>query len=126
MKHLCGDLMTLHQLQQYMFDFSCKAGGYIELSIPRIYSFMRAIDEVIIKLLTCGYYDDFNKVFEKDSIRDRIKIFLDISQDFCCYVEMPLIRGPCALSYDYYLQGGGYLRNHYFLFGTPSQFRLRS
>jgi len=125
MKHYCIDLKTVHELQQYMFDFSCKAKGHIELSIPRIYSFMKAIDEVITKLLTCGYYDEFNKIFEKESVKDRIKIFLELSQDFYCYKEIPPIRGPCALAYDYYVSGGGYLRNHYFLFGTPSQFRLK-
>jgi len=34
------------------------------------------------------------------------------------------IRGPCALSYDFYLKGGGWLQNSHFLFGTPSQFKI--
>ena len=126
MKHRCMDMMPVHKLQKYIFDFSSKAGGYIELSIARIYSFKRLIDETITKLLAGVYYSEFEKHFQKESRMDRINAFLNISLNFFCYKVLPPIRGPCALSYDYYLQGGGYLRNHYFLFGTPSQFRLNS
>jgi hypothetical protein len=126
MKHRCIDLMTLHKLQEYIFDFSSRTGGYIELSISRIYSLKRLIDEAITKLLASGYYSDFERIFQSESKMDRIRAFINISLDFFCYKVLPPIRGPCALSYDYYLQGGGYLRNHYFLFGTPSQFRLKS
>ena len=107
------------------FDFTSKAGGYVELSPPRIYGFKSLIDQAIAKLLTSTYYPEFERLFQQRSLMKRIKSFLQVIERFYCHKVIPPIRGPCGLSYDYYLTGGGYLSNQYFLFGTPSQFVLK-
>jgi len=122
MKLRCEEMISVHCLQQKVFDLTLKTGDGVELSAARIYGFKMMIDQAITKLLTSGYYPEFETLFMEKSRLQRIRIFMDISAKFYCHKVLPPIRGPCALSYDYYLTGGGYLRNQYFLFGTPSQF----
>jgi len=138
-KHIKG--LSLKLLQDYIADFSdigiggtggtgtekADGDGYIELSTSRFYSFHSLIRGTVTKLLISKYYQELAIRMQKcrGSESATIKAFLEFSKEFeCCKVSVP-IRGPCALSYDFYLEGGSYLRNSYFLFGTPSQFRNR-
>jgi hypothetical protein len=140
-KHIKG--LSLKMLQDYIADFSDTVAGrdreyedgcdgyigYIELSTSRIYSFQRLIEKTITKLLISQYYHEFAMRLSRckcsgNDETESINAFLLFSIQFECWkVSMP-IRGPCALSYDFYLEGGSYLRNSQFLFGTPSQFRV--
>lgn len=122
----CKDKMSVHRLQQRVFDFTFKNGNGLELCAARTYEFKSLIDQAITKLLSSGFYPEFIPRFQTGSLWEKVRIFLDISGEFYCHKVIPSIRGPCALGYDYYLSGGGYQRNHYFLFGTPSQFLINS
>lgn len=134
-KHIKG--LSLKSLQDYIADFSDTGtqedgcDGYIELSTSRIYSFQELIKATITKLLIRQYYREltirlYKCIGRGSGETDSIEVFLEFSKEFqCCKLSMP-IRGPCALSYDFYLEGGSYFLNSHFLFGTPSQFRKRS
>jgi hypothetical protein len=131
-RHIKG--LSLKSLQDYIADFTGAGVGlyaeddYIELSAGRIYSFKRLIREAVIKLLISSYYQELTGRLQNcsGSETETIKIFLGFSKEFECRKVSVPIRGPCALSYDFYLQGGSYFCNSRFLFGTPSQFRMIS
>lgn len=114
---------SIMEIQTYLSHFD-KTGIYVDLSASSIYGFKKLILEAIHKLLSSAYYPDAEKMLQQPSDSHRIKAFVGFAQAFCCYKVSPCIRGPCALSHDFYMQGGGWLRNSYFLFGTPSQFRI--
>ncbi len=120
--------LSLTKLLDYIANFSETEIGYIELSINRIYSFRVLLDKAIQKLLLARNYREFLfrvqgcKEWESDSL----KVFLEFCEEFECCKVFPSIRGPCGLSYDFYLDGGSFRRNSFFLFGTPSQFRIQN
>jgi len=80
--------------------------------------------EAIERIQVSGYYKDIHDEFNVPSIRQRLRVFMEFAKGFCCQKTDSPIRGPCGLSYDFYLQGGSYYNNALFLFGTPSQFRI--
>jgi hypothetical protein len=114
---------SVMEVQTYL-SRSQQTGIYIDLGAASIYGFKKVILEAISKLLSSAYYPDAEKIVHQSRNHQRIKAFVSFAQAFCCYKVSPCIRGPCALSYDFYMQGGGWFRNSYFLFGTPSQFRI--
>ncbi len=109
-------------VQTYLSRFD-ETRIYIDLSVSSIYGFKKLILEVINKLLSSAYYQDAEKLLQQPADNKRIKAFIKFAEAFYCYKTSPRIRGPCALSYDFYINGGGWLQNSFFLFGTPSQFR---
>lgn len=123
--------VTLAKLLNYIYDFTHKVQGqeqyYVELSPSRIVSFCRLIKEAIGKLMVIEraeeYYSELIAQLQTPDHNQQIKAFLLFALDFSCHKLCYPIRGPCALSYDFYLNGGSYFRNSYFLLGTPSQFR---
>ena len=96
---------------------------YIDLSSSTFYAFKTFILTCINKMLAIGFYQEAGTLLQCPSERQRIKLFLAFAEDFTCCKTITLIRGPCALGYDYYMEDGSYLKNGHFLFGTPSQFR---
>lgn len=120
--------LSLTKLLDYIADFSETQTGYIELSINRFYSFRDLLDKAIQKLLMAVNYREFLYRVQKckEWKRESIKIFLEYSEDFECCKVFPCIRGPCGLSYDFYIDGGSFVGNSFFLFGTASQFRIRN
>lgn len=80
--------------------------------------------ETIERIQVSGYYKDVLDELNTPCIRQRLRAFTEFAKGFCCYKTDSPIRGPCGLSYDFYLQGGSYYNNALFLFGTPSQFRI--
>jgi hypothetical protein len=123
--HING--LTLKSLQGYIADVTCTGtvDGYIELSISRIYSFKNLILEAIAKLWATNYYQELTDWLKRctGNKNELIKTFLEFSQEFECRKVSVPIQGPCALSYDFYLQSGSYCLNSPFFFGTPSQHR---
>lgn len=77
--------------------------------------------EAVEKIMASGYYKEFNA--DKNTHKEFLMSLLVFAEGFECVKSTPPIRGPCGLSYDFYLTGGSYFRNAPFLFGTPSQFR---
>jgi hypothetical protein len=100
-----------------------ETGQYIDLSSSTFYAFKAFILACITKILAVGFYKEVASSLQSPSEKERIKVFLVFVEDFICGKASVLIRGPCALGYDYYMANGGYLKNGHFLFGTPSQFR---
>ena len=117
------DDKSIMNVQTYLSGFD-KEGVYIDLSASSMNAFKNFILEVINKLLSSGYYQDAEKLLQEPSDNKRTRAFIEFSKVFCCYRINPCIRGHSALSYDFYMKGGGWFRNSYFLFGTPSQFRI--
>lgn len=128
------DQMTLQVLSDYIMEFTATGPvgtdyEYIELSPSSILSLEPLIEEAINKIIMSQYYQKvrqqwmWQKTFDSDSEPIGIKGFLEFCREFECRKTHPPIRGPTALSYDFYITGGAYKRNSYFLFGTPSQFR---
>jgi hypothetical protein len=125
--------MTLEVLQKYISDFTATGPpgtdyDYIELTFSRIFVFQSLIKGAINKILVNQYYKKVTGHWQTQEVVDNdnqlIKAFLQFCLEFECHKTNPPIRGPCALSYDFYLKGGAHVRNSHFLFGTPSQFRF--
>ncbi|MCL0038564.1 hypothetical protein M1N10_06100, partial [Thermodesulfovibrionales bacterium] len=74
-------------------------------------------------ILAVGHCKEAETELQQPSKWERIKRFIEFAVRFSCLKIKPYIRGPCALSYDFYIEGGGYFLNSHFLFGTASQFR---
>jgi hypothetical protein len=130
-RHINGK--PLEYIQEYLANITSTAANadtageddYMELNVSGIFAFKHLLLAAINKILTSGYYPqlihELGKSAEETAI---IKIFLTFCRDFTSQKHSCLIRGPCAISYDFYITGGFYLKNAYFLFGTPSQFRM--
>ena len=123
LKSIYVEDQSIMQVQTYLSKFD-ETGIYIDLDTWSIYGFKTLILEAINKLLSSAYYPEAENRLQHASDYQRIKAFIIFVQAFCCYKLSPCIRGPCALLYDFYMQGGGWFRNSYFLFGIPSQFRI--
>jgi hypothetical protein len=115
--------MSFSRLQAYLDKLFRGSDDYIDLSSHNLRSFKKLIDISITKMMICGYYPEAEQFLQQPVMTDRLKAFLAFADNFCCYKTGPAIRGPCALSVDYYLHGGSYRLNAHFLFGTPSQWR---
>lgn len=123
--------MALEVLQKYISDFTATGPvgtdyDYIELTFSRIFVFQSLIKDAINKILVNQYYKEVTDHWQRQKVVDNnelIKAFLEFCPEFECHITNTPIRGPCALSYDFYLKGGAYVRNSRFLFGTPSQYR---
>jgi len=111
------------EVQSYFSGFG-QDEIYVDLSASGIYRFKQLILETINKLLSAACYREAEKILQQASDYHRITALIPFARTFWCYKTSPCIRGPCALSYDYYMQGGGWFGNSYFLFGIPSQFRI--
>jgi hypothetical protein len=137
-KHI--DQMTLQVLRDYIIEFTATGPvgtdyECIEISPSSILALEPLIEEAINKIMMSQYYQkvrqQWQKTFDSDNEREHerereaigIKGFLEFCREFECLKTLPSIRGPTALSYDFYITCGAYARNSYFLFGTPSQFR---
>lgn len=117
------DKQTVEDLQRYQ-GYIATGDGYKELSASGILGFKDLLNHAITKIQALGSYPELSdKLAQTSGAIDRIIVFLDFCRDFTCHRYCPPIRGPCALSYDFYISGGSYFRNAFFLFGTPSQFR---
>ena len=95
----------------------------LSISAMKVLVFKKTGLEAIERVQASGYYKDITDTVNDPSIKQRLKAFVGYAKEFCCHKTNTPIRGPCGLSYDFYLQGGGYYRNAQFLFGIPSQFR---
>lgn len=117
-------IQGIQSIQGYLGDITSSENNYKELSASGIFAFKGLFVKAITKILVNGYYPQLSdKLVGTSQETVRIKMFLAFCLDFICQKCIPPIRGPCALSYDFYITGGSYLRNAFFLFGTPSQFR---
>lgn len=115
---------SIQSIHGYLGNITSSEDNYKELSASGIFAFKGLFVKAITKILVNGYYPQLSDELAGTSQETiRIKIFLAFCLDFICQKCIPPIRGPCALSYDFYITGGSYLRNAFFLFGTPSQFR---
>ena len=121
LKRVYSDGSSVKELLDYLAGV--EAAEYIDLSTSTFYAFRTFILTCIDKMLALGFYRETQSALQSPFEGQRIKVFLAFASDFICYKTSELIRGPCALGYDYYMQDGGYLRNGHSLFGTSSQFR---
>ena len=101
------------------------ANGYIDLAQSTMVKFKNIIEAAINKLLAFEYYPELIKnMLCLKTDNKRITYFITFALSFTCFKSFFEIRGPCALGYDFFSIGGGYIKNSHFLFGTPSQFRF--
>lgn len=121
LRHINGQ--SIYQLQDYLSSFETEEEPYRQLEAGYLYYFKEMVLESINKMLASGYYPEMERELSMPSSQERIGRFIKMAEDFECFKAKTSIRGPCGLSYDYYLAGGGCFSNSYFLFGTPSQFR---
>jgi hypothetical protein len=116
-RHIEG--LSLYELQDYLSGFG--EGDILSVSATLVLGFQALMTEAIEKIMASGYYQDFEG--NQDTDKGRLISLLIFAEGFECAKSTHPIRGPCGLSYDFYLTGGSYFRNAPFLFGTPSQFR---
>ena len=135
------DDITLANLLNHIFDFTHLNQNqdqnqdqyYVELSPSRFFDFCQLLIQAIAKIMVIDrakaneYFRGIKAQLQTPDQKQLMKAFILFAMDFSCdKVSYPSpIRGPSALSYDFYLHGGSYFRNSYFLFGTPSQFRKK-
>jgi len=120
MKHI--DDKSVMDIQVILSETE-NSNSYIDLAQSSIYRFHNVIEDAITKLLAVAYYTEFNINLFKTDIDIMIE-FITFALAFVCIKLSFVIRGPCALGYDFFLTGGGYIKNSHFLFGIPSQFRI--
>lgn len=121
LKSVYGEGNSVKQLQDYLAGFH--EHRYIDFSRSSFYSFRTFLLKTIDKMLAAGYYQKGERELQESQSGKRIRIFIEYAEGFISDKSNPSIRGPCALGYDFYIRGGSYFSNGYFLFGTPSQFR---
>jgi len=122
LKLKCIDGLSTYELQDYLARFGEEE--ILSISTNQLLGFQETVMEAVHKIMTTNYYPELNaEEFQKSSDLERLRAFLEFSQEFECLKVEPCIRGPCGLGYDFYLQGGGYFKNAWFLFGTPYQLR---
>lgn len=117
LRHIEG--LSLYELQDYLAGFGQK--DILSISVGQLLGFKQVVMEAIQKIMSTGYYQEFEG--DKYVGRELLISFIEFAEDFESKKIQPCIRGPCILSYDFYISGGEYFQNAYFLFGTPSQFR---
>lgn len=119
---LSMDNATIDDVLNYVSRFG--KNDILSISSMKVVIFKGLGLEAIEKILVSGYYnDDISGRFNNQDIKQRLRAFIGYAGEFCCHKTDSPIRGPCGLSYDFYLQSGSYYNNAHFLFGTPSQFR---
>ena len=93
--------------------------GIYSVTYYYILIFIKILKEGLEKAIVTGYYSELNKIVGyQDSEEGRLISFIRFLRAFEFSERRCIIKGPCALSYDFYLRSDGR-----FLFGTPSQFR---
>ena len=119
-----NDKMTLEEVQEYLGNINSNKEDYKEVSVSGIFSFKKMLLAAINRIRVSDFYRKLPaKLWKEKTPTAIIQIFLDFCNDFVSQKFDPHIRGPCILAVDFYISGGYYHRNAYFLFGTPSQFR---
>ena len=122
LRHIEG--LSIYDLLDYLAAFGEQ--DILSISADRIFGFKKLVMEAIHKIMASEYYPEFKEKGFKDSTdRGLLISFLGFARDFECQKAEPCIRGPCGLQYDFYINGGGYFKDAYFLFGTASQFRRK-
>lgn len=122
LRHVEG--LSIKRLQDYLADF----GEEEILSIsPGEFTWLkRLIIRAIDILKATRYYPEFEEQTKNKAAEQEVLLyFIGFAQAFECLKHTAPIRGPCGLGYDFYLNGGGYGRAAYFLFGTPSHYRVK-
>jgi hypothetical protein len=119
-KHIEG--LSISKVQDYAANFG--KDEILPISSDQLSDFKQLIHDAINKIMSTEHYHEVRKKISlMGSEQERLIAFIEFAQAFECLKTDPLIRGPCGLPYDFYLNEGGYCRNAPFLFGTPSQFR---
>ena len=121
LRKVYGEDNSVKGLLDYLAGFD--PNEYTDLSVSTFYAFRSFILTCIDKMLAMGFYGEIQTALQSPSEKHRIKVFLAFAENFNYCKANQVIRGPCALGYDYYMEDGGYMRNAHFLFGTPSQYR---
>jgi hypothetical protein len=84
----------------------------LELSVSTLYVLKGVVEKAFDKVVMQGEYD-----LEAE---EALEGFIDACKGFHCRLKGGDLDGPLAISIDYYCRSGGY-----FLFGTPSQGRVK-
>ena len=114
--------LSISKLQDLVANFG--EDEILAISSDQLYDFKKLIRDAVNKIMATGHYQEFREeVSLMSTEQERVVLFIEFSLCFECFKINPMIRGPCGLHYDFYLNEGGYLRNAPFLFGTPYQFR---
>ena len=118
-----NSLYVLSKSQKNVVDDVSELVCYALLPPPSIipkfkeYIIIKAMDRVVIS----GKYPDLSSSLSTPDIGLKISNFLKyLIRRYGCP-----IRGPCEMSYEFYIKNGGYKDNSPFLFGTPSQKRKK-
>jgi hypothetical protein len=95
---------------------------YVYVNPSIIYSLKMLFIDAIEKATISNKYEELTLLMQTNDYDKKIISFIKFAKEFELDLGNTRIRGPTALSYDYYLKHDGYFKNSYFLFGTPSQF----
>jgi hypothetical protein len=116
------DGLSIYKLQDYLASFGKEE--ILSISADQLLGFKKVVMDAIHKIMTTKYYQEFEEKGLNESTDQGLLIsFIEFAEGFDCTKVNPCIKGPCGLNYDFYITGGSYFKNAYFLFGTPSQFR---
>lgn len=96
---------------------------FLDIDESQLKDFSLFGEQSLSKLLATNYFPAFREIISKSDVKKRLARFIEFAKEFESTKSEIMIRCPCALGFDFYLSGGGYLENAQFLFGIPSQFR---
>lgn len=95
--------------------------GLFSITNCYLTEFSKLLKGALEKALISGYYNELNETIDhKKADKDRLVSFIGFSNGFEFVQGYAVMKGACALSYDFYLRSAGH-----FLFGRPSQLRYR-
>lgn len=124
MKARYEDGLSIAKVQDYLANFG--KDDILTISVGQLLYFKEIVLEAVHKITASGHYQELEQeIFAKSQDDEIVVAFLKFASTFECHKVEPSIRGPCGFGYDFYLNEGGFLQRAHFLFGTPSQFRIR-
>jgi hypothetical protein len=107
-----------------VFDFLStleKKNGIFCVSLSTLYDFKALFIKAQNKIISIGFIPTLRNFINVTDVNQRMRNFL-------IFLEGKFdrrIRDPSSLAYEFYLYGGGYIKNAPFLFGIPFQFRRK-
>lgn len=101
--------LLISKLQDYLANFG--EDEILSISVNELLRFKQIVLEAVHKITATGHYHGLEEeIFAKSTDRDILIVFIDYASSFECCKTQIHIRGPCGLSYDFYLNEGGFLQ----------------
>ncbi len=116
--------LSISKFQDYLASFG--QDDILSINLDQILGFKQIVLEAVHKITSTEHYEQLKEqVGTKTTDQQIVIAFIEFASGFECCKTDPSVNGASGLNYDFYLNGGGFIQNARFLFGTPYQFRKK-